>query len=124
MEQQTQSVGVGTSSSADDAALNSRQGHGYKSWVDLERIQHERNTMLCNLCKLKLTKFPHKHPAVLLETVLVETILLETMLVETMLLETILGEIMLAKTVLLETMLLETMLSETILGEIMLGEPI
>ena len=31
-------VGVGTSSSADDAALNSRQSHGYKSWLDLERI--------------------------------------------------------------------------------------
>ena len=29
-------VGVGTSSSADDAALNSRQGHGYKSWLDVE----------------------------------------------------------------------------------------
>ena len=87
-------VGVGTSSSADDAALNSRQDHGYKSWLDVERIQHERNTVLCNLCKLKLTKFPHKHPAVLLETMLMETMLLETMLSET-----ILGEIMLAETI-------------------------
>jgi hypothetical protein len=33
-------VGVGTSSSADDAALNSRQGHGYNRWLDLERIPH------------------------------------------------------------------------------------
>ena len=32
--------GVGTSSSADDAALNSRQGYGYKSLLDLERIPH------------------------------------------------------------------------------------
>ena len=35
------SVGVGTSSSADDAALNSRQGHGYKSWLGVERIPHK-----------------------------------------------------------------------------------
>ena len=34
-------VGVGTSSSADDAALNSRQDHGYKSWLDVERIPHK-----------------------------------------------------------------------------------